>query len=204
VTARRRADLTLTAKEQAVPTIGIIVGSLSSRSINRRVAEAMTKLAPEGVDFSHIDYRDLPLYTPELEADYPAAATAWKSAIASVDGIIIFTPEYSRSIPGALKNALDWASRPNGTNCFNGKPVAIAGASGGQLGTAAAQQHLRAILAHFNAITMGQPETYLQYKADAFTEDLDVTDERTHRVLERFVTAAVKHVERHALSPAAL
>jgi chromate reductase, NAD(P)H dehydrogenase (quinone) len=178
--------------------IGYIVGSLSSTSINRRVAEALAALAPEGVDFVEIPIKDLPLYTPDADADYPQSALDWKSAIESVDGVVIITPEYLRSIPGALKNAIDWASRPWGTNSFNGKPVAIAGVSVGAIGTAAAQQHLRAILGHLNAPTMGQPEVFLQYHADAWDAEGALIDERTTALLQGFLSALVTHVDRHA------
>ncbi|MDN4484051.1 NADPH-dependent FMN reductase [Demequina lignilytica] len=178
--------------------IGYIVGSLSSTSINRQVAKALVGLAPADVELVELDFRALPLYTPDYDADYPAEATAWKDAIESVDGIIILTPEYSRSLPGSLKNALDWAARPWGTNSFNGKPVAIAGASISSVGTAAAQQHLRAILGHFNALTMGQPEVFFQYNPAAFGPDGAVVDDAVKAILSGFLAAAIAHVETHA------
>lgn len=178
--------------------IGYIVGSLSSASINRQVANALVALAPADVELVELDFRALPLYTPDYDADYPVEAREWKSAIESVDGVIILTPEYSRSLPGALKNALDWAARPWGTNSFSGKPVAIGGASISSVGTAAAQQHLRAILGHFDAVTMGQPEMFFQYRADAFDADGTVTDEAVKGVLAGFVNAAAAHVAKNA------
>ncbi len=178
--------------------IGYIVGSLSSTSINRTVAGAFAALAPAGVELVELRYSDLPVYTPDADADYPQAALDWKSSIEDVDGIIIVTPEYLRSIPGALKNAIDWASRPWGTNSFNGKPVAIAGASVGAIGTAAAQQHLRAVLGHLNAPTLGQPEVFLQYRADAWDAEGALIDEQTTAMLQGFLTAVVAHVERYA------
>lgn len=177
--------------------IGLIVGSLSSRSINRVVATALSRLAPEGVEFVDLDFSNLPLYTPDADGDYPAAARQWKADIEAVDGVIILTPEYLRSIPGSLKNAIDWASRPWGTNSFNGKPVAIAGASVGNIGTAAAQQHLRAILGHLNAPTLGQPEVFLKFAPTDFGADGEILNDATRTALERFVTAAVAHVAHH-------
>lgn len=177
--------------------IGIIVGSIASASINRRVAKNLPGLAPEGVEFDFLDFSELPLYSYDYDADYPAEGRAWKDALAKVDGFIIVTPEYSRSIPGALKNALDWASRPWGTNSFAGKPTAIMGVSIGATGTAIAQQHLRTILAHFNAPTLGQPETFFHYNPAAFGEDGTVQDEATANVLQGFVEAAVAHVKKH-------
>jgi len=182
-----------------MPRIGVIVGSIAKNSINRKVAQALPSLAPEGTEFVTLDLSQLPLYSPDLDADYPAEALAWKQGIESVDGVIIVTPEYSRSIPGVLKNALDWASRPWGTNSFAGRPVAIMGASPGNVGTAIAQQHLRGILAHFNAPTLGQPETFLQFRAGDFGDNGEVLNESTRAVLEGFVHAAVAHIERHSL-----
>lgn len=181
-----------------MPRIGYIVGSLSSTSLNRRVARALEAFAPEGVELVEISYRDLPVYTPDADADYPQVAKDWKAAIEAVDGIIIVTPEYLRSIPGALKNALDWASRPWGTNSFNGKPVAIAGTSPGAIGTAAAQQHLRTIMGHLNAPTLGQPEVFLQFHADAWDAEGALVDERVTALLQGFLSATVAHVERYA------
>ena len=178
--------------------IGYIVGSLSSTSINRKFARAFVALAPEGVELVELNYKELPVYSPDVDGDYPQAALDWKSSIESVDGIIILTPEYLRSIPGALKNAIDFASRPWGTNSFNGKPVAIAGASVGAIGTAAAQQHLRAVLGHLNAPTLGQPEVFLQYRADAWDAEGALVDERTTALLQGFLGAVVTHVDRYA------
>lgn len=179
-----------------MPTVGVIVGSLNSNSINRELAKAIVKRMPEGAVARFIEIKDLPLYTPDADADYPAAARQFKQEIESADGIIIVTPEYSRSIPGALKNALDWAARPWGTNSFKGKPVAIAGASAGPIGTAAAQQHLRAILGHLDTLTLGQPETFVRFDRDAFPGDGEIADPATAGVVDAFVAAAVAHIER--------
>ncbi len=179
-----------------MPRIGLIIGSRSSTSLNRAVGRALAALAPADVQLVELGYGDLPLYSPDVDADYPAAAREWKAAIEGVDGIIILTPEYLRSIPGALKNAIDWASRPWGTNSFNGKPVAIAGVSVGSIGTAAAQQHLRAILGHLNAPTLGQPEVFLT-AAKVLDANGELRDS-ARPVLEAFLEAAVEHIERYA------
>lgn len=181
-----------------MPTIGIIVGSLASTSINREVAKALINLAPDGVELEFIDISQLPVYSRDYDADYPAAARALKEHVESVDGVLIVTPEYLRSIPGALKNALDWASRPWGTNSFNGKPVAITGVSVGSIGTAAAQQGLRAILGHLNAPTMGQPEMFLSFSKDAFPGNGEVADDAVAGLLTNWLNAAVAHIEQHA------
>ena len=178
--------------------IGVIVGSLSSTSINRKVANALKAYAPEGVEFVDIAIADLPLYSPDFDADYPAVAKELKATIEGADAIIIATPEYSRSLPGALKNALDWAARPWGTNSFSGKPVAILGASVGPIGTAVAQQHLRTVLAHFNTYTMGQPETFLRISADSFGPNGEVADDALAALLEGYMAAAIAHFEHFA------
>ena len=170
-------------------TIGYIVGSISSTSINRQLAKALAKLAPEGTKLVEIPIKDLPFYSPDFDADFPQVALDFKQSIADVDGVIIVTPEYSRSIPGVLKNALDWSTRPYGQMSFSGKPVAVIGASGGGVATAAAQQHLRAILGHFNAITLGQPEGFIQVTPGLIAEDGTVTVESTAEFLSSFLLA---------------
>ena len=183
-------------------TIGYIVGSLSTTSINRRLAKALERLAPEGVTLVEIPIADLPFYSVDLEADFPQAARDFKQAIDSVDGVIIVTPEYSRSIPGVLKNALDWAARPYGQGSFDGKPTAVIGTSGGGIATAAAQQNLKAILSHFNAPTLGQPEGYVQSVPGLFTDNGEVTSDETATFLIAYLQAFVALIERYAPVPA--
>jgi chromate reductase len=184
-------------------TIGYIVGSISSTSINRRLAKALERLAPEGTTLVEIPIKDLPFYSPDFDADYPQVARDFKQAIADVDGVIIVTPEYSRSIPGVLKNALDWAARPWGQGSFNHKPTAVIGTSGGGIATAAAQQHLKAILNHFNAPTLGQPEGYVQTTPGLFTEAGEVTNEQTADFLVGYLEAFGALIERYAAVPVA-
>jgi len=127
-------------------TVGYFVGSLSTSSINRLLAKALVRLAPRELELREIPIKDLPLYNRDHDDAYPPVATAFKDAIAAVDAVLFVTPEYNRSIPGALKNAIDWASRPYGKNSFARKPSAVIGTSPGKIGTAVAQQHLRSIL----------------------------------------------------------
>lgn len=169
--------------------IGYIVGSLSSTSINRGLAEALAKLAPGDVEFVEIPIKDLPFYSQDLEADFPPVAREFKRAIADVDGVLIVTPEYSRSIPGVLKNALDWSTRPYGEGSFGGKPVAIIGASGGPISTAAAQQHLRAIFGHLDAVVLGQPEGMIQVTPGLITADGEITNAGTREFLTGYLKA---------------
>src|SRR5574338_1273467 len=153
--------------------IGVIVGSLSSTSINRRLAHALMKLAPDCFDFVEIPFRDLPLYSQDYDADFPATARAWKEAIAGVDAVLFVTPEYNRSIPGGLKNAIDWASRPWGQNSFARKPSGVIGASVGSIGTAVAQQSLRSVLSFCNSPQMNSPEAYITFTPDMISDSGD-------------------------------
>jgi chromate reductase len=176
--------------------IGVIVGSLSSNSINRRLAHALMKLAPECAEFKEIPFRELPLYSQDYDADFPPAARAWKEAIEGVDAVLFVTPEYNRSIPGGLKNAIDWASRPYGKNSFNRKPCAVIGTSPGAIGTAVAQQHLRSLLSFCNAPQMNSPEAYIHYRKDLFDEDDNVLDESTAGFLHKYMAEYCGFVER--------
>src|SRR5215212_5622150 len=134
--------------------VGYFVGSLRRDSINRKLATALVRLAPEELVLTEIAFGHLPLYSQDYDADYPPEAVGFKDAIAAVDAVLFVTPEYNRSIPGGLKNAIDWASRPYGTNAFARKPSAVIGASPGMIGTAIAQAHLRSIMAFCNSPLM--------------------------------------------------
>jgi len=137
--------------------VGYFVGSLAKASINRKLSKALVNVAPSGLDMVEIPFKDLPLYSYDYDADYPPVARAFKQAIADVDAVLFVTPEYNRSIPGALKNAIDWASRPWGKNSFTRKPSAIIGTSPGSIGTAVAQQSLRSVLCFCNSPLMNTP-----------------------------------------------
>ena len=167
--------------------VGYLVGSLATASINRKLAKALIRLAPPELDFVEVPIKDLPLYSYDYDADYPAAGRALKDALASVDAVLVVTPEYNRSMPGGLKNAIDWASRPRGQNSFSGKPSAVIGASPGKLGTALAQQALRPVLGYCNSPQMTTPEAYINFTAGMVTEDGDVTDASTARFLRKFM-----------------
>ncbi|MCB0999495.1 MAG: NAD(P)H-dependent oxidoreductase [Acidimicrobiales bacterium] len=174
--------------------VGCIVGSTSSQSINRKMMNGLIEIergrdTGDVLDFHDISIRNLPLYDYELDDDFPPAAVALKEAIGRSDALIVATPEYNRSIPGPLKNAIDWASRPYGENSFGGKPVGIIGASVGAVGTAAAQQHLRNILAYLDAPTLGQPEVFVQFTEDRFAPDGSVVDASTREFLSDWLSA---------------
>ena len=168
-------------------SVGYFVGSLARNSINRKLATAITRLAPRELTMREIPIRDLPLYSYDYDADFPPPARALKDAIASVDAVLFVTPEYNRSIPGSLKNAIDWASRPWGKNSFARKPSGIIGTSTGMIGTAVAQQHLRSILAFCNSPLMNAIEAYIQFSPGLITDDGEVTVEPTREFLANYM-----------------
>ena len=168
-------------------SVGYFVGSLSSTSINRELAKALIRLAPKDLEFTEIPIRDLPLYSQDYDADFPPEAHALKAAIAASDAVLFVTPEYNRSIPGGLKNAIDWASRPYGHNSFARKPSAVIGTSPGAIGTAVAQQHLRSLLSFCNSPQMNAPEAYIQFRPGLITEAGEVTDETTEAFLRNYM-----------------
>jgi chromate reductase len=177
-------------------TVGYFVGSLAKNSINRKLALALTRLAPSDITMREIPIRDLPLYSHDYDADFPPPGRALKDAIASVDAVLFVTPEYNRSIPGALKNAIDWASRPWGKNSFARKPSGIIGTSPGKIGTAVAQQHLRSILAFCNSPLMNSVEAYIQFTPGLVTDDGEVTDTSTTEFLRDYMREYCGFVER--------
>lgn len=176
--------------------VGYFIGSLSSKSINRLLATALSKLAPPELELVEIHFKDLPLYSPDHEANYPPVATALKNAIADSDAILFVTPEYNRSIPGGLKNAIDWASRPYGKNSFTRKPSAVIGTSPGAIGTAIAQQHLRSLLGYCNSPQMNSPEGYIQFKPGLIDANGTVTVESTEAFLREYMKEFYLFIER--------
>ena len=168
-------------------TVGYFVGSLSKTSINRTLSKALIRLAPAELEFKEIPIKDLPLYNHDFDADYPPEGRALKDAIAAVDAVLFVTPEYNRSIPGALKNAIDWASRPWGQNSFTHKPSAVIGASIGAIGTAVAQQSLRSVLSFCNSPQMGAPEAYIHMTPGLITDEGEVTEPSTVEFLQNYM-----------------
>src|SRR5678810_887399 len=168
-------------------TVGYLVGSLAKASINRKLALALKRLAPPQLEMREIPIRDLPLYSYDYDSDFPPAARAFKEAIASVDAVLFVTPEYNRSIPGGLKNAIDWASRPYGKNSFTRKPSAVIGTSPGKIGTAVGQQHLRSILAFCNSPQMNSIEAYIQFMPGLINDDGEVTDDSVSEFLRNYM-----------------
>lgn len=176
--------------------VGYFVGSLSAESINRTLSKALLSVAPEDLEFTEIGIGDLPLYNRDLDGNYPPEARALKQAIADSQAILFITPEYNRSIPGALKNAIDWASRPWGENSFDHVPTAVIGASPGGIGTAVAQQSLRGVMSFCNARQMTAPEAYIHFNPDAYGADGQIQDEELKGILTTFMQEFRDHIER--------
>jgi chromate reductase, NAD(P)H dehydrogenase (quinone) len=176
--------------------VGYFVGSLATASLNRSLSRALVRLAPSGLHLTEIPFKDLPLFSPDYEADYPPVARALKDAIAGADAVLFITPEYNRSIPGGLKNAIDWASRPYGKNSFLRKPSAVIGTSPGKLGTAIAQQHLRSLLGYCNSPQMNAPEAYIQFTPGLITSDGPVTVPSTEQFLQTFINEFYAFIQR--------
>ncbi len=174
--------------------VGYIIGSLAKGSINRKLAKALVKLAPEKLKMSEISFAELPLYSYDYDKDFPTVAKDFKAAIKQADAILIVTPEYNRSIPGGLKNALDWASRPYGANVFRNKPTAVIGASTGAIGTAVGQQALRPVLGFLNAPQMNAVEAYIQMKPDLIDDDGNVSVPGTEQFLRDYMEAFHQHM----------
>ena len=176
--------------------IAVVVGSLRKDSLNRKLALALAHLAPEEFTFEHIDIGDLPLYNQDHDGSPPPSVMRLKTEISSAQGLLFITPEYNRSIPGVLKNAIDHASRPYGQSVWGGKPAGVIGVSVGAIGTALAQQHLRNILAYLDVPTLGQPEAFIQNKEGLF-DDKGHVSEASRQFLQSWVDKYVAWVKIH-------
>lgn len=178
------------------PTIAVIVGSLRKASYNKRLAKAIEKLAGERLSFVDVRIDDLPLYNQDLDQDYPAEGKRLKQTIEGADAVLVVTPEYNRSMPGVLKNALDIASRPWGTNSFKGKPAAVIGASISAAGTSMAQAHVDNVMLYLDTRLMGQPEVYLKVDENTIDADGNIANDDTRKFLAGFVDAFVDWIAR--------
>lgn len=176
--------------------IGFLVGSLAKGSINRKLALALAKLAPAELSLQEIPINELPLYCYDYDSNYPDAGRRFKQAIADVDGVLFVTPEYNRSIPGGLKNAIDWASRPWGQNSLARKPSGVIGTSPGSIGTAVAQQHLRSVLCFCNSPLMNTVEAYIQFTPGLIDDEGNVTNEGTEKFLRNYMQEYATFVQR--------
>jgi len=178
--------------------IGVVIGSLRRESINRKLANALLKLGPSDFSFTPLRIDDLPLYNQDDDEHQHDNVQRLKREIKASQGILFVTPEYNRSMPGVLKNALDHASRPYGQNAWVGKPAGVIGASIGPISTAVAQQHLRNSLAYLDMPTLGQPEVFIQVKEGYFDASGNLADERGRKFLLRWMEKYVAWVKKLA------
>ncbi|MCD4557528.1 NADPH-dependent FMN reductase [Schaalia sp. lx-100] len=176
-------------------TVAYIVGSISKNSLNRRLSQALITRAPQNLTFTEVTIADLPLYNPDHDAHFLPLAAEKKAVIEASDALMIVTPEYNRSIPGVLKNAIDWFSRPWGHGSLGGKPTLVAGASVGPMGAAFAQDDLKKILTFFNAHLLGQPELYINLTGDDFADDGHILREGTDAFLAGAMQTFAAHIE---------
>lgn len=178
--------------------IAVLIGSLRRDSFNRKLADAMAKLAPSDVTFKQLSIGDLPLYNQDDDAHQADAVLRLKADIKAAQGLLFVTPEYNRSIPGVLKNAIDHASRPYGQSAWSGKPAGVLGVSVGAIGTALAQQHLRNILAYLNCPTLAQPEAFIQAKDNLFDEHGEI-GAASKEFLQGWMDQYVAWVKKHSV-----
>lgn len=182
--------------------IGVIVGSLRKESFNRKMAVALGSLAPEGIEFDILEIGDLSLYNQDLDDTPPEAWVTFRNRLRAVDGVLFVTPEYNRSIPGVLKNAIDIGSRPYGQSAWDGKPGAVISVSPGSVGGFGANHHLRQCLVFLNVPCMQQPEAYIGGAGELFNDQDIIQNESTRKFLRRFVQSFAKWVNTHSLHQA--
>jgi len=175
--------------------IAVVVGSLRHDSYNRRLATAVSRLAPSDFLFAQVEIGDLPLYNQDDDAAPADSVRRLKAEVAAAQGLLFVTPEYNRSLPGVLKNAIDHASRPYGQNAWAGKPAGVIGASIGAAGTALAQQHLRNMLAYLDVPALGQPEVFITVREGFFDESGNIASEDTRRFLQGWMDRYVAWVK---------
>lgn len=172
--------------------IAVVVGSLRKESFNRQLADKLAQLAPQDLELQQVRIDDLPLYNQDDDSNQPAPVKRLKGELAAAQGVIFVTPEYNRSIPGVLKNAIDHASRPYGQSAWAGKPAGIIGISVGAIGTAIAQSHLRGVLGYLDMPTLGQPEMYIQNQPGWFDK------EDTRQFLQKWIETYAAWLKQHA------
>ena len=177
--------------------IAVVVGSLRSDSFNARLADALARLAPADFSFKRVEIGDLPLYDQDDDAQQATAVQRLKADVRAASGVLFVTPEYNRSIPGVLKNAIDHASRPYGDSAWVGKPAGVIGASIGAIGTALAQQHLRNVLAYLDMPTLGQPEAFIHAKEGLFDDEGNI-GAGSRDFLQAWVNRFADWVRKHA------
>lgn len=179
-----------------MPNVAVINGSLRQASINGRLARALARIAAPKLALSAVRIDDLPLFNQDKESDLPEAVRRMKAEIAAADAILFITPEHNRSMSAAMKNTIDWGTRPYGASVWLGKPAATIGTSGGSIGTAVAQAHLRSVLASVGMALMGRPEAHIVHKEEAMDEAGQVHDEALAKVLAAYVDALAQWIDR--------
>ena len=175
--------------------VAVLVGSLRKDSFTRKVANTVTSLAPDSLSFEFIEIGQLPLYNPDLEASLPAGWVTFRDRMRAMDAVLFATPEYNRSVPGALKNAIDVGSRPREKNVFNGKPGAVISVSPGAISGFGANHHLRQMLVFLNVPTMQQPEAYIGGVGKLFDANGQLTNDSTKDFLKDFIEAFSRWIE---------
>ena len=181
----------------SAPKVAVLVGSLREGSYNKRLAKAIGQLAGDRLSLHMVRIDDLPLYNQDMDGDYPANCKRLKQDIESADAVVVVTPEYNRSMPGVLKNAIDHASRPYGQSAWAGKPAGVLGISVGAIGTALSQQHLRNVLAYLDVHTLGQPEVFIQMKEGLFDEAGNIGAD-SKQFLQNWMDRYVAWIKKHA------
>ena len=181
-----------------VRNVAVVVGSLRKDSASRKVAKAVAALAPKGLRFEFVEIGDLPHFDQDLESDPPAQWVEFRNQIKAADAVLFVTPEYNRSVPGGLKNAIDVGSRPYGQSAWNGKPAAVISTSIGAMGGFGANHHLRQSLAFLNMPTLNQPETYVGNSLSLFNDAGELINDATAGFLTAFGQAFAAWVDTHA------
>ena len=178
-------------------TVAVFVGSLRKESFNKKLALALAELGKDKLRFNIVPLDDVPMFNQDLEQDLPPPVARIKQAVQEADGLLLVTPEYNRSIPPVLKNALDWCSRPPGKSVLGGKPAALAGTSPGMVGTAAVQSHLRSVMTMLTMVVMGQPEVYVVWNPDYFDAENRIVDEKNRAFLSMFLNKFADWIAMH-------
>jgi chromate reductase len=184
----------------AVRDIAVFVGSLRKESLNRKLAKALAELAPSSLKLEIVEIGQLPLYNQDFDEDPSSVYVEFRARVRAADGVLFVTPEYNRSVPGALKNALDVASRPYGQSAWNGKPGAVISASPGAIGGFGANHHLRQSLVFLNVPAMQQPEAYIGGADKLFDASGKLANDGTRKFLQQFIEAFANWIAIHTKS----
>lgn len=175
--------------------VAVIVGSLRKDSFNKQLAKALDHLKHDQLKFSFIQIDDIPIYNQDLDNALPDSVVRLKNEVKSADAVLFVTPEYNRSVPGVLKNVIDWGTRPYGTNVWARKPTAIVGTSPSSVGTAVCQAHLRSIMVSIDAVLLGFPEVYIVHKEGVIDKDGKITVDSTKKFLQDFIDRFTQWIE---------